>query len=79
MQTDMTAKEALKLEFWNGSMIEIHSGDVDEIVDIINCQVREHLIAQKKAIINALEKKLRGLNISTYNLIQQTYPLTNIK
>lgn len=85
-----TAEEKLKANFYNGSFIEIHSGDLEDIKNIMIKFAKLHVEATlKAAYINSIveEQKiydpLNGDSWNQYVIKQESildaYPLENIK
>ena len=73
----LNAEDALKQYFWNGKYIEIHSGDISEIVEVINNQCRLNVRAALDAVYE--EASNSDLNCGQLDRILKAYSEDLIK
>lgn len=84
MSKILTAEEKLKANFFNGSFIEIHSGDLKDIENIMIEFTKLHVIAALEEASKTTKWKeqitMQGLQITIIkSSILNAYPLENIK
>lgn len=76
MNKILTAEEKLKANFFNGSFIEIHSGDLKDIENIMIEFAKYHV---EQALKEASESNMFSYHSARGRIYKEVYPLENIK